>query len=226
MARTQKLIAALLLTFAATTFAIAIFAEVSAWTAERPSAQGEARTTGSAVIRSVPDPSAGVPQDAAAEPQTQPDTLSAPQQEPDGQPADSSAEASVDGLDQAQDAGTDRAPASSVAAYYFHNTHRCATCLEIERRAYEAILRAFPDELASGVLRWQAVNMELPENQHVIFDYDLTSPSLVLVLTEGDNELSHRVLTRTWELIRETRTGAFDSYVIAQVRRMLGDIHD
>ncbi len=225
-AKIRRLIVALLLTFAATTLVIAISAEISAWTGDDSSAQEEARTTESPVISSAAERSAGVTQEAADEPQTQLDERSAPQEDLDHQPLDSPGEASPDGLAQEQDAEPDRALASFVAAYYFHNTHRCPTCLEIEQRAYEAILCAFPDELAAGTLHWQAMNMELPENQHVVFDYDLASPSLVIVLMDGEDEREHRVLTRTWELIHETRTGAFDSYVIAQVQRMLGDIHE
>jgi len=220
----RRLLTIALLAFAAVTFALAIAAEIGAWTRDDAGQRLEpnlARTPSedvepAAIEDAFPD---GVGQQpdvsgSTARPQDGPTRppLTPPAADPEPDPS--------------HNAEPEPEPESSVIAYYFHNTHRCATCLEIEHRAYEAILRAFPDEISALKLRWLPVNMELPENQHVIFDYDLTAPSLVLVLITRGVEAEHRVLTRTWELVRETRAGAFDSYVIAQVQRMLGEVHD
>ena len=50
-------------------------------------------------------------------------------------------------------ADADTTPATStVVAYYFHGTRRCATCVWIESHAREAIEGGFGDEVAAGRL--------------------------------------------------------------------------
>ncbi|MBN1859398.1 hypothetical protein JW848_09360 [Candidatus Bipolaricaulota bacterium] len=198
----RRLLIAALLAFAATTFALGIADEVGAWTDDRAPAATES------------EPMQGDPGNtdiqAPATPQNESENTS---QTPT--PSTPRTTPVLSGI-----------PESFVVAYYFHNTHRCVTCLEIERRASEALQGTFPDELANGDLRWVAVNMELPENQHVVFDYDLTSPSLVLVLFKDNLEREHRVLARTWELIHQDQGRLFDSYVIIQTQQMLGELDD
>jgi hypothetical protein len=119
-------------------------------------------------------------------------------------------------------AETAASPAASprrVIATYFHNTTRCYTCRAIEQLARETIESTFAAELASGRMAWRALNMELRENEHCAIDYALTSPSLVLALTDGDREVRFKVLGETWTLIHTK--AKFVAYVAAEVRAML-----
>ena len=109
-----------------------------------------------------------------------------------------------------------------VVATYFHNTTRCYTCRTIEERALETIETVFAAELASGRLVWRVLNMELRENEHYAYEYDLTSPSLVLAEMDGDREVRFKVLDAVWRLVHAKVQ--FASYIETEVRAYLEGI--
>ncbi|MCX6100130.1 MAG: nitrophenyl compound nitroreductase subunit ArsF family protein, partial [Candidatus Bipolaricaulota bacterium] len=94
-------------------------------------------------------------------------------------------------------------PIHRIVATYFHNTTRCATCLNIEQLARATMEIRFAAEMAAGKLVWRSLNMEERENEHYAIDYSLTSPSLVLAEMDGDREVRFKVLTETWTLIHK-----------------------
>jgi hypothetical protein len=89
-----------------------------------------------------------------------------------------------------------------LVVYYFHGNKRCYTCRTIEAYTEEAIKTGFPDELQSGRLVWKAVNVDDPENEHFVHDYDLTTRTVVLVDVDRGNELKWAKLDRVWELVQ------------------------
>jgi len=104
-----------------------------------------------------------------------------------------------------------------IEAIYFHNTFRCVTCLKIEGDAKAIVEEEFAEELAAGKLRWSTINME--ENRSYISQYDLASPSLVLIRKAGDEVVDWITLKDTWSLIRsETR---FAMYIVDSFRAFL-----
>jgi hypothetical protein len=113
-------------------------------------------------------------------------------------------------------------PPRQVVATYFHNTVRCVTCRTIEQRARETIESAFAAELASGRLVWQVLNMEKKEYEHYATDYNLTSPSLVLALVEGDQVVRFAVLKDTWTLVH--KKAEFEAYVVAETLAFLEEL--
>jgi hypothetical protein len=108
---------------------------------------------------------------------------------------------------------------SQVIAYYFHNTIRCVSCLEIERIAREAIEEKFANELDLGRIQWHLVNMELDENNHFITDYDLTVPSLVYSRIEGKKQVTWQKLDQVWDLLDDP--GALGRYVQNELSKCL-----
>jgi len=107
-----------------------------------------------------------------------------------------------------------------VIAYYFHYTNRCRTCLKIESTAREAMEEVFAENFASGELVWHSLDMEKPENEHFVYDYDLPMPSLVLVLTKEEIEVDWKRLDDTWTLIRNKES--FTNYVVEETQAYLG----
>lgn len=104
-----------------------------------------------------------------------------------------------------------------IDAIYFHNTYRCVTCLKIEGDAKAIVEKEFAEELAAGKLRWSTINME--ENRSYISQYDLASPSLVLIRKAGDEIVDWITLKDTWSLIRsETR---FAMYIVDSFQAFL-----
>jgi hypothetical protein len=81
----------------------------------------------------------------------------------------------------------DQFATGQVVAYYFYGNVRCATCRKLEAYSKEAIEGGFGDEIAAGSLEWRAVNVDEPENEHFVTDFELVTRALVLVeYAEGD----------------------------------------
>lgn len=112
-----------------------------------------------------------------------------------------------------------RVPANGVLVYYFHGDVRCPTCRKIEEYARAAVQAKYPTQLASGQLSWQVVNYELPENKHFIGDFELVSPTVVLVKRENGEQRDWQNLARVWELVGDEP--GFLSYVQIEVEKML-----
>ncbi len=118
----------------------------------------------------------------------------------------------------AEDAAAEDVPPCSVRALYFHNTHRCYTCLKIEETAKSIMESEFPRAFSESRLEWLSINME--EQHHYIADYDLSMPTLVLARFVGGEEQEWVALTETWSLIRSDVR--FATYIADNVRAFLG----
>lgn len=116
-----------------------------------------------------------------------------------------------------EEAVEDGAPCT-VRAIYFHNTHRCYTCLKIEEAAKGVMEAQFAAAFSDGRLEWSAVNME--QERLYIAAYDLSMPTLVLVRFVGGEEQEWIALEDTWKLIRSE--ARFAMYIKDQVRAFLG----
>lgn len=110
-------------------------------------------------------------------------------------------------------------PERRVIVYYFHGTHRCRTCRDIEQYAYQALKTGFPKELQSEKIEWRAVNVEDPEHQHFIDDYQLSTKSLILVEMDGETQVRWKNLDQIWALV--SNGNAFISYVQEETQAYL-----
>lgn len=110
-------------------------------------------------------------------------------------------------------------PAHQVIAYYFHSTHRCTTCLTIERLAAEALREQFPAALASGTLVWQPINMEEAAHEHFAREYQLVTSSLVLVDRVGGQQHAWQLVGEVWDHVDDEP--AFKKLVADRVRAYL-----
>ncbi len=106
-------------------------------------------------------------------------------------------------------------------AYYFHTTQRCVTCRMIETFAREAIETDFADELEEGRLVWLPVNVQVPDHEHFVQDYQLTSKAVVLVERAGEKQIRWKNLDQVWFLVRDKE--AFQAYIQEETRDFLGE---
>ena len=106
-----------------------------------------------------------------------------------------------------------------IIAYYFHRTIRCPTCLSIESQARDAIRAGFPQEIAAGRLKWLAVDVEEPGNEHFEKDFALEASSLVIVEQREGKNIRWKNLERVWELYEDS--DAFRDYVQKEVAAYL-----
>ena len=111
---------------------------------------------------------------------------------------------------------------SKVIAYYFHGTHRCTTCLTIERYSRKAIEKYFSQEIREGILEFKPLNVEEPENRHYIQDYQLVSSSLVISLVKQDKEVTWKNLIDVWKHVRDK--DRFFQYVKDEVYNFIKEI--
>lgn len=114
-------------------------------------------------------------------------------------------------------AAADAAPCT-VRAIYFHNTHRCYTCLKIEETAKGVLETEFADAFSNGRLEWSAINME--QERSSIATYDLSMPTLILVRFVGGEEQEWIALEDTWKLIGSEMR--FAMYIEDRVQAFLG----
>ena len=110
---------------------------------------------------------------------------------------------------------------NKVIVYYFHATRRCWTCKTIEAYSEEAVRTGFAEQLASGTLEWKTINVDEPENQHFVEDFQLATRTVLLVnVIAGVNKDGKR-LDRVWQLVRDKT--AFVDYIWENTNDFLAD---
>lgn len=77
----------------------------------------------------------------------------------------------------------------------------------------------FAAAMKAGQLSWQAIDVEKPENEHLIDDYRLIEMSVVVAQTRGGETSRYKALSDAWSLLDDKR--AFVSYVRSEVREYL-----
>lgn len=112
-------------------------------------------------------------------------------------------------------------PGTEVVAYYFHGQFRCSTCRKLEALSKEAISSGFAKELGSGRLAFRVVNVETPDTEHFVRDFQLVTKSLVLVEYRDGNVVRWKNLPKIWQLVRDRE--AFIRYVQEETRAFLGE---
>ena len=105
---------------------------------------------------------------------------------------------------------------NQILAYYFHGFARCQTCKKLEAYTQEAIATGFGPALKSGRIKWQAINVEEPNNRHFISDFQLTNKSVVLAIARGGAVKDWKNLPKIWELVGDK--DRFLKYVQDEVR--------
>jgi hypothetical protein len=91
----------------------------------------------------------------------------------------------------------------------------------MEKYSKEAIEMNFKDDLASGKLEFNAVNVENRGNEHFVDDYKLYTKSLILSLVKDGKEVKSKNLDKIWQLARNKQK--FIDYVIGEVNELMKD---
>ena len=104
-------------------------------------------------------------------------------------------------------------------AYYFYGDFRCDNCKKIEQYSREAIEKYFADQLKTGELVFKVINMDRPENQHFIQDYQLYTRSLIIAEFKGSTQLKWKNLAEVWNYLDDPE--AFYDYVKTEIQTYL-----
>jgi hypothetical protein len=121
--------------------------------------------------------------------------------------------------ESASNSSVDHAPpAATLNVYYFHRTIRCPSCEKIESLARKAVEEGFAGELATGKMRWSAINIDEPQNKHFEEAYRLQSQSVVLSEMRAGKETRWKNLEKVWDLLDDD--AGFIRYVQDEIRAM------
>ena len=100
---------------------------------------------------------------------------------------------------------------NGIQVYYFHFTHRCATCKAVESVSKSSLEELFPDKMKNGQITFEAVNLDEPESDAIAKKLEVTGQTLLFVKGEKQVNLTNDgfMLARTdpdklKEEIRET----------------------
>jgi hypothetical protein len=110
---------------------------------------------------------------------------------------------------------------NKVIAYYFYTTKRCPTCRKIESYTTESIKTTFARQLESGRLELRIINVDEPENEHYIDDYQLTTKSVVLADHRDGKKVRWKNLPLVWHHVGDKQT--FMDYIETETRDYLGE---
>ena len=116
---------------------------------------------------------------------------------------------------------TDVQPDERLIVYYFHGNVRCETCHKLETYAKETLDTYFADELATGKIIWQVVNVEQPQNEHYIGDYKLVTKAVVLSKVRQGKELARQNLERIWQEVGDKQ--GYIEYVRDSISKFMED---
>ncbi len=96
------------------------------------------------------------------------------------------------------DSNNSTGPADRVDVVYFHRTQRCYTCRYAEEGTRYALETYFADELASGKVTFQVINVEDEANADIVEKYNDAS-YLTLCINAVRNGTDHiEVVTDIW----------------------------
>ena len=101
-----------------------------------------------------------------------------------------------------------------VAVFYFHGNARCQTCRLIETSTQEAV-----NGITNSGVRWRAINVEEPGNEHFISDFRLTMKTVVIAEVRNGQIGQWEQMNEVWPLARSR--AEFINYIQTGVRRHL-----
>ena len=86
--------------------------------------------------------------------------------------------------------GTSSGPADRVDVVYFHRTQRCYSCRYVEDGTRYTVETFFEDELASGKLTFQVINVQDKENAAIVKRYGAyTSSRFINTIKDGTDHI-------------------------------------
>jgi len=75
----------------------------------------------------------------------------------------------------------DSGNSDKIEAYYFHFTARCMTCRTIEARFKENLETLYPNQMEHGLITFESVNIEQPENKPLADKLGVSGQTLLIV---------------------------------------------
>ena len=109
-----------------------------------------------------------------------------------------------------------------VFVFYFHETVRCTTCLEIEADTEKILKENYSQLLANGFLKWVPFNIDDEGGDEFAQQFDTNSNSLVLANISKDKQLKYKKLEDIWDFVGNPEGLAI--YVTNEINEFMNDI--
>jgi len=106
-----------------------------------------------------------------------------------------------------------------IKAYYFHGNKRCSTCKKIDEYSKNAIEKGFPNEIKQNKIKFQSINIDLPDNEYLVDKFELAGSSLVLVHYKNGKQISFKTLNKVWQLTGNQ--AEFEKYIQSEIKQIL-----
>ena len=78
---------------------------------------------------------------------------------------------------------------SKIEVIDFHSTHRCMTCNAIEANTKYTLNTYFPEQLESGEITFQSINVDEKENEKIAEKFEASGTSLFLNVVKDGKEI-------------------------------------
>ena len=96
-----------------------------------------------------------------------------------------------------------------VEDYHFHATRQCYSCKTVGNYAEETINTYFANELESGKIIFDHINVDLPENKALVDKYEAKGASLLIGVYGKDGSFSKQEDINVWYKI-DNKQGYID----------------
>ena len=108
--------------------------------------------------------------------------------------------------------------AEKVEIIYFYSSRRCYACQILEELSKKTVDEHFKEELESGKVSFQSVNVEKVENQEIVKKYKARGSSLFInAIRDGEDNISQD--TQVWRFI--SNEVAFKNYLKNKIQGLL-----
>lgn len=108
---------------------------------------------------------------------------------------------------------------TKTTVYYLHTSRRCGPCGYIQHTAESVVKEEFKDQVDNGRLSFKTINVEHPENRHLVEHYGLVSQSVVVSNSENGEEKEWENLDQIWPLLRNR--DQFQQYIKDSINKFL-----
>ena len=94
--------------------------------------------------------------------------------------------------------------------------------MTIEQYSKEAIEKYFASQLQNGQLTFSVINIDMPENEHFVKDYQLYTRSLIVAEFKNGKQVKWTNLEKVWNYVKDR--DAFYNYVKAEIEKSLKNL--
>jgi len=108
---------------------------------------------------------------------------------------------------------------NGVNVFYFFTSHRCKTCLTIERLTKATVSVNFSKEVRNKKLSFNLVQYDIKANRHYLKHYKLLTKSVVISRIKNGKEISWKNLDKIWELVNSPEQ--FKNYITKEITTLL-----